>query len=75
MISPCCVTFCIGTEYFSMLVAIFSVVFATEQHKHLHSFYAIVPALTLNFVEKMIQQKERLGKKSGRQETAFRQVD
>jgi hypothetical protein len=37
----------------------------------LFSFFVLVPALTLNFVEKMLQQKEKLPKAGGRQESSF----
>lgn len=60
-----------GTEYFQVLVNIFEKSFRGEDQKHLKNFYIIVPPLTLNFVEKLIAQKERLAKKGGRQEACF----
>jgi len=60
-----------GSEYFQLLVKIFQPVLNNEAQTHLKNFYAIVPALTLNFVEKMIMQKEKLGKSSGRAESSF----
>jgi len=60
-----------GTDYFQVLVAIFQGVFKSEEQKHLRNFAAIIPALTLSFVDKMIVQKEKLHKKGGRVEAAF----
>jgi len=60
-----------GTDYFQVLVAIFQGVFKSEEQKHLHNFANIIPPLTLTFIDKMIVQKEKLHKKSGRVEAAF----
>eukprot|EP00048_Salpingoeca_helianthica_P015476 m.226982 g.226982 ORF g.226982 m.226982 type:complete len:1195 (+) comp17088_c0_seq1:325-3909(+) len=53
-----------GTEYFKMLVDIFSKELRAEKNSHLRNFYVIVPPLTINFVEHMIMAKDRLNKKN-----------
>jgi len=60
-----------GTDYFQVLVAIFQGVFKSEEQKHLRNFANIIPPLTLTYIDKMIIQKEKLHKKSGRVEAAF----
>lgn len=49
-----------GTEYFSLLVSVFSEQFRSEQNLHLKNFYAIVPPLAINFVEHILAGKEKL---------------
>ncbi|XP_043943762.1 WASH complex subunit 4 [Protopterus annectens] len=53
-----------GTEYFKMLVDVFSPEFRSPKNMHLRNFYIIVPPLTLNFVEHSISCKEKLNKKN-----------
>uniref|UniRef100_A0A4W3I8L6 WASH complex subunit 4 n=1 Tax=Callorhinchus milii TaxID=7868 RepID=A0A4W3I8L6_CALMI len=53
-----------GTEYFKMLVEVFSPEFRSPKNMHLRNFYIIVPPLTLNFVEHSISCKEKLNKKN-----------
>ena len=60
-----------GTEYFQILVKIFQDVLKNDEQKHLQNFFAIIPAMTLNFVEKNMQHKEKLNKQSGRFEASF----
>jgi WASH complex subunit 7 len=60
-----------GTDYFKILVAVFVDVLAGSDQQHLKNFYAIIPPMTLNFVEKIMEQKERLGKKTKGLEAAF----
>ena len=71
VLSDLCANFSEGTEYFNVLVRIFQPVLNTDSQSHLRNFYAIVPALTLNFVEKMLVHKEQLGKTTGRYESSF----
>lgn len=52
-----------GTEYFKMLVAVFAEKFRSEENAHLKNFFIIVPPLTINFVEHILQGKEKLAKK------------
>jgi len=60
-----------GTEYFQLLVRVFRQVFDSEEHQHLKNFFVIVPALTINFVEVMMQKKERLHKRMDKTEAGF----
>lgn len=53
-----------GTEYFKLLVDVFSPVFRDKKNIHLRNFYVIVPALTINFVEYSTTCKEKLSKKN-----------
>ncbi|XP_069766077.1 WASH complex subunit 4 isoform X3 [Narcine bancroftii] len=53
-----------GTEYFKMLVDVFSPEFRSSKNMHLRNFYIIVPPLTLNFVDHSISCKEKLNKKN-----------
>ncbi|KYQ93354.1 hypothetical protein DLAC_06026 [Tieghemostelium lacteum] len=53
-----------GTEYFKMLVNVFASEFRSISNSHLKHFYIIVPALTANFVDHMINSKDKLYKKS-----------
>jgi WASH complex subunit 7 len=64
-------SFAEGTEYFSILVKIFQQVFRSDEQKHLRNFHMIAPPLMINFVDKMIAQKDNLNKKGGRGETSF----
>lgn len=53
-----------GTEYFKLLVDVFSPVFRNPKNVHLKNFYIIIPPLTLNFVEHMILSKDKMSKKN-----------
>jgi len=53
-----------GTEYFKILVSVFSGEFRNPQNQHLRNFYMIVPPLTLNFIEHSLIMKDRLNKKT-----------
>jgi len=57
------------TDYFAVLVNVFRPL--ADKHAHLKNFVAIVPPLTLNFVEHLLSLKERIPKKGGRDEAAF----
>lgn len=37
---------------------------SSKNNSHLHNFYILVPALTLNFIEHAINSKEKMYKKS-----------
>lgn len=52
-----------GIDYFKHLVSVFSRQFRDPKNLHLHSFYAIIPPLTINFVEHSLLMKEKLAKK------------
>ncbi|CAI8002431.1 WASH complex subunit 4 [Geodia barretti] len=53
-----------GTEYFKLLVDVFSPVFRNPKNRHLQNFYMVVPPLTLNYVEYMMVAKDRMNKKN-----------
>ncbi|CAG9854952.1 unnamed protein product [Phyllotreta striolata] len=53
-----------ATEYFQLLVKVFVPVLRSKQNIHLKNFYAIVPPLTVNFVEYSLACKERLSKRN-----------
>lgn len=44
-----------GSDYFKVLVNVFQSVLLTEAHEHLRTFYMIVPALSLSWVEASLQ--------------------
>lgn len=53
-----------GIEYFKLLVDVFSTAFRDcKKSYHLQQFYAIVPPLTLSFVDNAVSNKEKLFKK------------
>lgn len=52
-----------GVEYFRLLVETFAPFFRNPKHLHLKCFYLIVPALMINYVEHMLQAKDKLNKK------------
>ncbi|EGC29177.1 hypothetical protein DICPUDRAFT_43212 [Dictyostelium purpureum] len=53
-----------GTEYFKMLVQVFATEFRNVNNQHLKNFYIIVPALASNYIDHMINSKDKLFKKS-----------
>eukprot|EP00794_Sanderia_malayensis_P006146 gene6146-6852_t len=53
-----------GTEYFKMLVDVFTSQFRDSKNLHLKNFYSILPPLTLNFVEYSMNSKEKMNKKN-----------
>ena len=53
-----------STDYFKILVKVFSDEFRSSKNMHLRNFYIILPSLTLNYVEYMIGAKEKLNKKN-----------
>lgn len=53
-----------GTEYFKMLVDVFAAEFRNPKNIHLRNFFIILPPMTLNFVEHMINSKEKMNKKN-----------
>lgn len=53
-----------GTDYFKLLVEVFSPAFRKSDNIHLKSFFMIVPPLTLNFVEHMLLSKDKMNKKN-----------
>jgi len=53
-----------GTEYFKMLVQVFSSEFRNPNNQHLRNFFVIVPPLTLNYIEHILSNKDKLVKKT-----------
>jgi len=52
-----------GTEYFKMLVNVFATEYRRPENAHLENFFLIVPALTLEFVQHIGEDKEAFAKK------------
>ena len=55
---------CIRDSYFTVLEEVFSSEVRSDKNKHLQNFYIIVPALTIAFVDSLLQAKDRLQKKA-----------
>eukprot|EP01133_Synstelium_polycarpum_P004078 gene4078-4750_t len=53
-----------GTEYFKLLVEVFATDFSNGSNEHLRNFYAIVAPLTINYIDHIINAKDKLFKKS-----------
>lgn len=51
-----------GTDFFELLVKVFAGQLQGEDQQHLANFYAIVPPLTINFVDHMLTAKDQLTK-------------
>jgi len=52
-----------GTEYFNVLVNVFAEEFRSPQNIHLKNFHIIIPPLTINLIDHILQGKEKLHKK------------
>ncbi|KAL5013534.1 hypothetical protein ScPMuIL_007804 [Solemya velum] len=53
-----------GSDYFKMLVEVFSQEFRNQKNMHLRNFFVILPPLTVNFVEHSISCKEKMSRKN-----------
>ncbi|XP_011053943.1 PREDICTED: LOW QUALITY PROTEIN: WASH complex subunit 7 [Acromyrmex echinatior] len=53
-----------GIQYFKLLVDVFASAFRDTKSYHLQQFYAIVPPLTLSFVDNSVSNKEKMFKKN-----------
>ncbi|XP_052261533.1 WASH complex subunit 4-like isoform X2 [Dreissena polymorpha] len=53
-----------GTEYFKMLVDVFSPEFRNPKNMHLRNFFVILPPLTVNYIEHSISCKEKMNRKN-----------
>jgi WASH complex subunit 7 len=51
-----------GSDYFKVLVNVFQSVLLNKEHEHLRTFYAIVPALCISWVEASLQAKDAMFK-------------
>jgi len=56
-----------GSEYFKMLVNVFAGEYRRPENSHLENFYLIVPALTLEFIQHIGEDKEIFAKRSREQ--------
>ncbi|XP_028966639.1 WASH complex subunit 4 [Galendromus occidentalis] len=52
-----------GSDYYRHLIEAFEGPFCDERNAYLQNFYILVPSLTLNFVEHIVQSRERLSRK------------
>ncbi|XP_015111380.1 WASH complex subunit 4 isoform X2 [Diachasma alloeum] len=53
-----------GIQYFKLLVDVFASAFRDPKSFHLQQFYAIIPPLTLSFVDNAVANKEKIFKKN-----------
>lgn len=53
-----------ATDYFKLLVSVFSSTLRDPKNIHLKNFFVILPALTISYVEHMIISKEKLSRKN-----------
>lgn len=53
-----------GFEYFALLVQVFATEMRSAENQHLRNFFAIIPAMTVNFVEHLLSAKEKIAKKA-----------
>lgn len=53
-----------GIQYFKLLINVFSSSFRDSKNHHLQQFYAIIPPLTLSFIDNAISNKEKIFKKN-----------
>jgi len=60
-----------GRDYFQVLVNVFKKVLTSGEHSHLDTFYALVPALCLSWVEASLKAKDRMFKKVRDQEAYY----
>jgi WASH complex subunit 7, C-terminal/WASH complex subunit 7 len=49
-----------GTQYFRMLVNVFATEFRNESNSHLQQLFLIVPALTISYVDHMMNLKDKV---------------
>ena len=61
----------LSDDYFKVLVKVFQDVTVSDEQKHLVNFYAILPALTINYVETTVQAKDLMYKNTRRRESYF----
>lgn len=60
-----------GTDYFKILVETFQPFFNNPNNIHLKNVYLIIPALTLNYVEYILNAKEKIHKKDKQEAVLF----
>ena len=59
-----------GTDFFQVLVNVFTGELRNESNQHLKDFYLILPALSLNAVEFILSSKEKLTRRGKESQTA-----
>ncbi|KAI6650453.1 hypothetical protein LOD99_5890 [Oopsacas minuta] len=64
VVSDLATNFAEGTDYFKLLVDVFVDEVRSQKNRHMHHFYIIIPALTLCFVDHLINAKEKMNKKN-----------
>jgi WASH complex subunit 7 len=47
-----------------LLIDVFVQAMSSENNSHVHNFYILIPALTLNYIEHSINSKEKIFKKN-----------
>ncbi|XP_055844136.1 WASH complex subunit 4 [Episyrphus balteatus] len=60
-----------GTDYFKILVEAFQPFFSNPNNIHLKNVYLIIPALTLNYVEYILNAKDKIHKKDKQEAVLF----
>uniref|UniRef100_A0A146KS95 WASH complex subunit 7 n=1 Tax=Lygus hesperus TaxID=30085 RepID=A0A146KS95_LYGHE len=53
-----------GSEYLKILTEVFSNIFDTPENNHLRLFPIILPSLTINYIEHIVTEKEKVSKKN-----------
>ena len=59
-----------GTDYFQVLVSVFSTELRNKAHEHLKDFYLVLPALTLSAAEAISASKDKLARRTKESLTA-----
>jgi len=52
-----------GSDYFDIMVEAFSELSDAKKNEHLRNFYVIIPPLMLRYVDHMLLERDRMGKK------------
>jgi WASH complex subunit 7 len=71
VIGNLCKNFSDSVDYFKILVDVFRNELSTNKNTHLANFYMIIPALTVNFVEQILQAKDLMYKSHRKKESYF----
>ena len=57
-------SFAEGTEYFQLLVDVFKTTMRGTANAHMETFHAVIPALTINYIEYIIESKDTVLKRN-----------
>ena len=60
-----------GTNYFYLLLTVFDSIININENPHLNVMFLILPTVIINFVETLMQKKEKLVNKHAKTEAAF----